>query len=123
MIGFFEKFSDIIATFSDSTDGNLSFKWSGDNVLANRQTFFNQLELSLPNLVTVQQVHGNKIIKVISKDRGRGSTEKNWLNGYDALITNEKNIILGIETADCLPVFFMISKIKLLLSPMQAGKV
>ncbi len=51
---------------------------------------------------TLQQVHGNKIVVVSSK-------EKTNISEADAIVTGERNLPILIRTADCLPVFFLDS--------------
>ncbi|MDD5131328.1 MAG: peptidoglycan editing factor PgeF [bacterium] len=52
-------------------------------------------------LVLVQQVHGCRIKAVRTKPK----TGLSYFPGYDALITEKRGLMLGILTADCLPVF------------------
>ena len=56
-------------------------------------------------LLTAEQVHGNKIA-VIDK---RVTTD-NEFAGCDGLITNQKNIALGIHVADCCAVYIVDPK-------------
>jgi len=62
--------------------------------------FLETLGLKKKNLVLAQQVHGNKIQVVGTKNKGQ------TINGVDGLITKELGLTLGIRTADCLPVLF-----------------
>jgi YfiH family protein len=50
------------------------------------------------NFVQMNQEHGNRIVWVDNKDSG------NTVDGTDALITHEKNLVLLVKTADCLPI-------------------
>ena len=52
-------------------------------------------------LSILHQVHGNKAI-VIDKVAALGQEQD-----ADAQVTNNKNILLGIETADCVPIIFV----------------
>lgn len=52
-------------------------------------------------LVLVEQVHGRRIKAVRTKPK----TGLSYFSGFDALITAERNVLIGILTADCLPVF------------------
>lgn len=51
-------------------------------------------------LILPEQVHGDKIAIVDKKNK------KKIIKGVDGLITKEKGIVLGITTADCLPILF-----------------
>ncbi len=52
-------------------------------------------------LVLVQQVHGRRIKTVRTKPK----TGLSYFSGCDALITEKRGLMIGILTADCLPVF------------------
>lgn len=60
------------------------------------------------NLVFAQQVHGNDVASVDKDCFGK------WIPRADALVTSEKNLYLGINTADCVPVFFVEPKKKII---------
>lgn len=103
VIKHFEQFSNKVEAFSSTKEcGNLSFKWSGLNVLKNREDLFNYLDLDLNALVMANQPHGNEVLVVDASVSGRGSRGKDWIEGCDGLVTKSKNIILGVESADCL---------------------
>lgn len=76
------------------------------NVLQNRKLLCESLNLNQNKLVCGEQVHGNRIHKVVSEDAGRGSKSMGTsLPGVDALITNEKDLPLFSFFADCVPIF------------------
>lgn len=52
-------------------------------------------------LVLVEQVHGCRIKDVRMKSQAGLS----YFSGYDALVTAKRGLLIGILTADCLPVF------------------
>jgi polyphenol oxidase len=66
-----------------------------ENVMQNRELFFNGLGIKLQRLAKSHQVHGNEIFVV---------EEPGNVEGYDALITNKKEIHLIVSIADCTPV-------------------
>ncbi len=68
--------------------------------------FLKKLNLSPKNLVTVRQVHGSKVLIVDKRDFPYNETEA------DGLITQCRGAILGIKTADCVPVSFGDAKNK-----------
>jgi polyphenol oxidase len=105
-IKIFEKFDkEIKAGFSTKSYGNLSFKWSGLSVVENREKFLNDQDLNLEDLIMVEQIHENKIVVVDNKLKGRGVRKTDWLNGAEGMVTKDASVVLGVETADCLPVF------------------
>ena len=65
------------------------------NVTENRKRLFSTLNIYEEQIAAVHQVHGNEIIEVL---------EGGYTKGYDALITQEKNLFLTITIADCAPV-------------------
>jgi len=52
-----------------------------------------------PDMIKMQQVHGNRVVQVDIKDDGK--TIKNC----DALISNDPKVTLCVRVADCLPIF------------------
>lgn len=86
---------------------NLGFTASDsrENVLENRQRLLAALsngpeeEKNLSSLVTVKQIHSAILHRVTA---AQAQQEEN-LEG-DGLMTNEPGVILGIQTADCIPV-------------------
>lgn len=54
------------------------------------------------DLILPKQVHGTKIVNVVTGDED--------LSGCDGLITNNLDLTLGIATADCAPICFFGGK-------------
>ena len=80
---------------------NLGFTASDqkETVLANRSLFVSAVaEAPLP-LVTLQQIHSSIVHRAGSAD----AAEKTLRKG-DGIMTDEPDILLGIQTADCIPV-------------------
>ncbi|MBQ9442161.1 MAG: peptidoglycan editing factor PgeF [Selenomonadaceae bacterium] len=80
---------------------------SPEDVLANRKKFIGSFGYKIEDIVTPNQVHGDKIFRVEEKHRGRGS--KNYSDAIpetDALITNVADIPLMLCFADCVPIIF-----------------
>ena len=83
---------------------NLGFTASDtrETVLANRQLLVSAVAgdvKTMPALVTLKQIHSS-IIQVVSKaDAGEEARHE-----ADGMMTNERGILLGIQTADCIPV-------------------
>lgn len=73
------------------TNDNLS------DIRKNRQLFFKHLNVSPNQLVFPEQVHSDNVQIV---------QEPGIVKDCDALITNQRNLFLTIQTADCFPVFF-----------------
>jgi YfiH family protein len=97
---------------------NLGFTASDnrENVLANRRLFISAVaqQTAMP-LVTLKQIHSS-VVRVVSKsDAGDQATHK-----ADGMMTNEPGILLGIQTADCMPVLVADSK-KRVVAAFHAG--
>ena len=76
---------------------NLGFS-SGDDsdtVSQNRKLFFDKLNISENDIATSKLVHGNKVLVANESIRSEG---------YDAIITNKKNVFAVVSIADCTPV-------------------
>ena len=84
------------------------------NVKKNLEIACRKINSSYNNLVLLHQIHSNKFFFV---DKNRKYKKK--LIG-DALITNKKKIILGILTADCVPIIIYDPKLKY-VSAIHAG--
>lgn len=70
-------------------------------VRQNIKNLKNLLHCGTVPLVLVQQVHGRRIKTIRTKPK----TGLSYFSGFDALITEKRDLMLGILTADCLPVF------------------
>jgi len=68
--------------------------------LFGREEFLRQLGLFSDNLVMVKQVHGSAIVVAERPDAELLESPA------DGLITKTPGLVLGIRTADCVPVFF-----------------
>ena len=80
---------------------------SEKDVLMNRRRFIQSLGYGLEDIVTPNQVHGEKIFRVEEVHRGRGA--KNYSDAIpetDALITNVPDLPLMLCFADCVPILF-----------------
>jgi YfiH family protein len=64
-------------------------------VAENRKRFFNKLGIAKEQLVLSKQVHGKEVLV---------ANAPIITEGYDAFITNQKNVFLAISIADCTPI-------------------
>lgn len=60
--------------------------------------FLKKIGFRVEDLVLGEQVHGAKIVEVGFEEK------KKRIDGVDGLVTAEKGVVLGVLTADCLPV-------------------
>lgn len=102
---------------------NLGF-YSGDdlqNVLTNRSHLANILDVSIDNIFVPHQTHEDQIFiidETFLKPYDKFRLDK--LKGVDALITDQKNICIGITTADCVPILIFDPK-KNIFAAIHAG--
>ena len=90
------------------TSLNLSFSVEDakENVLENFRRIGERFGKTPEDFVLSKQSHETKVLKVGTKDRGKGITKDRDYEGIDALITDEKGIILSCFSADCVPILF-----------------
>lgn len=76
-----------------------------ENVMRNRQLFCDKFSIDFNHLIFPRQTHSDHIL-VIDKKFLKLTAKKQTalLEGVDALITAQKSICIGINTADCVPV-------------------
>ena len=87
---------------------NLAFREdSRENVIKNYEIICSGIGLDYKNVVFASQIHDDKVYKVTKNDIGKGLLKESDIKGYDALITNEKDIVLVTFYADCVPIFIV----------------
>lgn len=92
------KYPELVSLVSTRQAGNLSARKSLGNL--NLEKFLSRLEIARERLVMGEQVHDEQVAIVGQKDGGK------IILGVDGLVTGEENIFLGVNIADCLPIFF-----------------
>ena len=87
---------------------NLSFSVEDqdENVLENFRRIGEIFGKNPEDFVLSKQSHETKVLRVGQKDKGKGISRKRDYEGIDALISNERGIILSCFTADCVPILF-----------------
>lgn len=77
------------------------------HVIKNREQLAKTLQTSLDHFVCAEQTHSQHYFEVQKEDRGKGATTlTKAIPETDALFTTERNIVLNVLTADCVPLFF-----------------
>lgn len=102
---------------------NLS-SYSGDDadcVSENQERLADEINVSIENLYIPYQTHNDQI-RIIDNDfLIKSDLEKaKSLNGIDALITNQKDICIGVTTADCVPIL-IFDPVQHVLAAIHAG--
>jgi len=78
---------------------------ASENVVRNRTLLCDSLAIDDDSLLMPHQVHGTGVTQIgrtfflLSKD-----VRQSALEGVDALMTNQKDVCIGVSTADCIPV-------------------
>ena len=91
---------------NEFTLGNFSDEQKA-RVLANRQQFQSALECKSFTLVTAKQIHSDFIRSIKDENDAKAEPQEG-----DALIANSPQVLLGIQTADCLPILLADPKTK-----------
>lgn len=79
-----------------------------EDVIANRKRFVMSLGFNVTDIVTPNQVHGDKVFRVDENYRGCGCNNyADSIPETDALITNTPELPLMLCFADCVPIFFV----------------
>jgi YfiH family protein len=104
--GFSTRTGGRTTVYQQGSDLNLGFTDSDDRdtVVANRELFVSAVACGkhFLGLVTLRQIHSSLIRKV-----GAGDVQGNEMAAVlkgDGLMTGEPGVLLGIQTADCIPV-------------------
>ncbi len=87
---------------------NLGFtEWdTRDAVLANRKKFYSAVGASKMPVAALKQIHSD-VVHLVGRDAFPEG--EHALKG-DALITREKNVLLTVQTADCIPILLADTK-------------
>lgn len=100
--GFANGFSTRLGGVSPFPDGDLNLAGfdedAPENIFENRRRFLSVFEKEF-QLATVWQVHGDGVKTVRSGEDAKNSEEY-----FDALVSDLENILVGVKTADCVPV-------------------
>ena len=105
---FFSRKNGVSKGYYESLNCGLGSGDKKENVLKNLELVAKKITCSKESLITLNQKHTNQVIHFDS-DR----SVKNKLNG-DAIVSEVKNIGIGILTADCAPIFFYDHKKKII---------
>ncbi len=98
---------------------NLSFGTDDalPHVEGNRSTFARSFELDPHQLLTVKQVHGKDLLLIDEPNPDLS----HFLNiEVDAIVTNQPGIMIGVLTADCMPILLWNSD-KKIIAAIHAG--
>lgn len=101
---------------------NLSFT-RGDEPQAVRENFDRfcaAIGVEAEGVVISAQTHTANVRIVTAADRGRGVTREKEYTDVDGLITNDPDVVLCTQYADCVPLFF-VDPVKRVVATSHAG--
>lgn len=76
-----------------------------EDIIENRRALARKLDMDIDQFVFANQTHSDHIIKVDASDKGKGATTLlDAIPDCDALYTREKDIMIGVFTADCVAI-------------------
>ena len=90
------------------------------NVVANYGIAASAFGLTAGDVCRTYQTHTNVVERATEADRGRGITLEPYDHGVDGLYTAQKDLLLSVRTADCVPVL-MCGKDKKACAAVHAG--
>lgn len=100
--GFANGFSTRLGGVSDFPENSLNLAGfdedSSENIFENRRRFLNVFDENF-ELATAWQVHGDDV-KIVKTDEDVKNNEEK----FDALVSGLENVLIGVKTADCVPV-------------------
>lgn len=127
-----DEYPWLVAGFSTRNGGNSLTPYAslnsglhvGDDpldVVKNRKRLISLQNMPFELWTCANQIHGSTIYHVQSSDKGRGrSSLDSAIQGVDGLFTQESNIFLASFYADCVPIFFIDPK-KRVIGIVHAG--
>lgn len=78
-----------------------------ENVAENFRRVAGGLGIAPADFVLTDQTHTANVRIVTEADRGKGVTRQRDYRDVDGLVTNVPGIVLGVFSADCVPLFFV----------------
>lgn len=83
---------------------------SDETVIKNLEIFAKNVGFDPKNVISLPQIHSNIIYKVSESDCGKGYFILDGIDGGDGYITDCEGVVLGVKTADCVPILFEAEK-------------
>jgi len=105
---FFSRKNGVSKGYYESLNCGLGSNDKKENVLKNLELVAKKITCSKESLITLNQQHTNQVVHINSN-----KSVKNKLTG-DAIVSEVRNIGIGILTADCAPIFFYDHKKKII---------
>lgn len=93
----FRPFPELLCVMSTRSNGNF---WIKNEITGETNNFLNYKHIATNTFVAMEQIHGSNIKKVGRSDGGKVVAQ------VDGLVTNDRELFLGVNVADCVPLFF-----------------
>ena len=117
-------FSTRLGGVSEGTFASMNLSFTrGDDEAAVRENFHRfcaAIRVNAEDVVISAQTHTANVKIVTAQDRGRGITRDKEYTDIDGLITNDPNVVLCTQYADCVPLFF-VDPVKRVVATSHAG--
>jgi len=85
-----------------------------ENILENYKRFCDAAGYDIEKIILAKQTHSSNVLYVDEKDGGKGVLRERDYDNVDALITDKPGLCLAIHTADCVPVSFIDTKLRVI---------
>ena len=112
--GFFNKIGGKSKKIYKSLNCGPGSKDNPSNIKKNLQIVKKKLKSTAKNIFLLHQIHSNKFVYINKKNKFKSKPKA------DAIITNQKNIPIGVLTADCVPILICDQR-KNLVAAIHAG--
>lgn len=117
-------FSTRLGGVSEGTFASMNLSFTrGDDPAAVRENFDRfcaAIRVSAEDVVISAQTHTANVKIVTAADRGQGITREKEYTDVDGLITNDPNVVLCTQYADCVPLLF-VDPVKRVVATSHAG--
>ena len=115
--GFFNKTGGKSKKIYKSLNCGPGSKDNPSDVKKNLKIVIKKIKSTAKSIFLLHQIHSNKFVYIDEKNTFKSKPKA------DAVITNQKNIPIGVLTADCVPILICDERTKLVGEFMQGGKV
>ena len=117
-------FSTRLGGVSEGTFASMNLSFTrGDDPAAVRENFDRfcaAIRVEAEDVVISAQTHTANVKIVTAADRGQGITREKEYTDVDGLITNDPNVVLCTQYADCVPLLF-VDPVKRVVATSHAG--
>ena len=107
--GFFNKTGGKSKKIYKSLNCGPGSKDNPSDVKKNLEIVKKKIKSTAKSIFLLHQIHSNKFVYINKKNKFRSKQKA------DAVITNQKNIPIGVLTADCVPILICDEKTKLVI--------